>query len=186
MATIRYSNSKNMLQMKNLVIIVLLTLSFQASAQKGSSKIVFSDFLKMPPSVLENFGPKHTPTYVTKTSKGLKLGKGLKFAIYGNYSIVVTDAVANMEYQNDYQTFFQIVSKDRKADGSMFVTYCSCGSSTMWTEGDLCKVQEVNGKPDCVGGCIGPENSGKTCSATMVSYPPSGSGASPRSREVSL
>lgn len=173
--------------MKNVLFYFLMLLCTTLFSQRNTSNISYSSFLKIPGKVLENIGSNDIPTYVTKTSKGLKLGKKYRFVILGNHSLVVTAEYATAEYENDYQTFFAIVSKSRKADGSMFVTYCSCGSNTSVSEGDGCFYgKDGEGTPTCTGGCYGPENTGKNCSFTQVHYPPVGSVASPRAREVSF
>jgi hypothetical protein len=124
------------------------------------------------------------PSYVNKTSKDLVVGSKYKFVIQGNMALGVVAEYANSDHTSDYETFFKKVGETRKSDGSMFCTYCSCGSNAMWTSGDNCQPVEHSDGWHCEGGCLG-ENQGKTCSFTQVSYPRVGGGP-PRSGEVSF
>lgn len=169
---------------KSIVLLLITLLAGTILAQNNKSKIRYSNLLPMSSSILKNIKNNNFPPYVKKTAKGLMADGKFKFVIWENMSILVPTEFANAEHESEYSTFFKKVEEIRKEDGSMFCTYCSCGSKSSWSEGDNCQPVQRSDGLHCEGGCIG-ENQGETCSFTQVHYPPVGGGP-PRSREVSF
>jgi hypothetical protein len=171
---------------KNLIIMLMaMMFSVASHAQKQSSKIRYSNLFPMPPKVLQNFGPEHVPYFAKKTKNGLQLVKSsMKFVILDNMALVVTAELATTENESRFQSFFKKISEKRRPDGSMYATYCSCGSNLSLSAGDNCQPVPKNDGFHCQGSCLG-ENEGKTCSFTQAHYPPAGGGA-PRTREVTF